>query len=87
MKVNGASESLINTIYALVSIPTLIVLYTTNQNLCAKPMFNPTKSKPNLSFGFPIPDYLWSNFIKNNFFRKKPFFFAKKINLKKIAKN
>ena len=23
-------------------------------------------------FGFPDPDYLWSNFIQNHFFHKKP---------------
>ena len=49
-------------------------------------MFNPTKSKPNLRFGFLTPGYLWSNFMENKFFLKKPFFFTKKINLKKSQK-
>ena len=58
-----------------------------NPSFLLKKSTSKKSQKTNDRFGFPTPDYLWSNFIENNFFREKPFFFAKKINLKKISKN
>jgi hypothetical protein len=41
---------------------------------------------PCLGFGFRTPDCLWSNFIKNHFFRKKRLCWLKKWNSKKSWK-
>ncbi len=56
-----------------------------HKNLC--PGWKKNKDfvqKTDPRFIFPDPDYLWSNFIKNNFFRKKPFLCLKKLIPKKF---
>jgi hypothetical protein len=35
-------------------------------------------------FEFPDPNYLWSNFVRKNFFRKKSILCVKKSNVKKF---
>ena len=70
----------------------LVKLYKNRTFFCKNPFFFTKKltvkefPKTNVGFGFPTPDYLWSNFMENKFFLKKPYFFAKKINLKKSQK-
>ena len=82
MKLNGATQSLITTIYAIVSIPTLIPVYATNGNSYAMHMSYPTKLKTNLRFAILTRDYLSVKLYRKLYFFKH-LFFAKKINRRK----